>query len=196
VKFAEELKAVMDAVGLKRPILVGWSFGARIIADYLLKYGSARNQLHSPAISPNPAHFGPGIKKLAEARDADFATSIRGTREFLRACFLKELAKDEFETMLVYNASVPLEIRGWFGRPASDTESLQRLLRSLALPVLVSHGLEDQVILPELSRWLKTIIPAAKLSFHQESGHAPFFEDSKRFNRELEAFAAQTSQSS
>lgn len=199
VKFAEELKAVMDAVGLKRPILVGWSFGARIIADYLLKYGSASLagiNFIAPAISPNPAHFGPGIKKLGEARDADFATSIRGIREFLRACFLKEPAKDEFETMLVYNASVPLEIRGWFGRPASDTESLQRLLRSLALPVLVSHGLEDQVILPELSRWLKTIIPAAKLSFHQESGHAPFFEDSERFNRELEAFAAQTSQSS
>ena len=80
--------------------------------------------------------------------------------------------------------------------PASDTESLQRLLRSLALPVLVSHGLEDQVILPELSRWLKTTIPAANLSFHQECGHAPFFEDSERFNRELEAFAVQTSQSS
>ena len=125
VKFAEELKAVMDAVGLKCPILVGWSFGARIIADYLLKYGSASVagiNFIAPAISPNPAHFGPGIKKLAEARDADFATSIRGTREFLRACFLKELTRDEFETMLVYNASVPLEIRRWFGRSASDTQ--------------------------------------------------------------------------
>ena len=62
VKFAEELKAVMDAVGLRRPILVGWSFGARIIADYLLKYGSASLagiNFIAPAISPNPAQFGP-----------------------------------------------------------------------------------------------------------------------------------------
>ena len=194
VMFAEELKAVMDAAELKRPTLVGWSFGTRIIADYLLKFGSDRLagiNFVAPAISPNPHHFGPGVKKLAEARDADFAKSIYGTREFLRTCFLKEPAKDEFETMLVYNASVPVEIRQWFGRSTGDAESLQWLLHSLALPVLISHGLEDQVILPELSRWLGTIVPASELSLYQRSGHAPFFEEADRFNGELEAFAIQ-----
>ena len=145
----------------------------------------------APAISPNPEHFGPGIKKLAMTRDADFATSIRGTKEFLRACFLNEPARDEFETMLAYNASVPVEIRRSFGRSASDTEAVQDLMRSLSLPVLISHGLEDQVIRPELSRWLKALIPAAELSLYQESGHAPFFEEPARFNRELEVFAVE-----
>jgi len=199
VKFAEELRAVMDAAGVQRPILVGWSFGTRIIADYLLKFGSAGLaglNFVAPVISPNPEHFGPGIKKLAKARDADFATSISGTKEFLRACFLHEPARDEIETMLVYNASVPLQIRRSFGRSASDTEALQGLMRSLAVPVLISHGLGDQVILPELSRWLKAMIPAAELSLYQESGHAPFFEESARFNRELEVFAARMNQGS
>ena len=199
VRFADELKTVMDAVGVKRPILVGWSFGTRIIADYLLRFGTSRLagiNLVAPAISPNPDHFGPLIEKLAEARDEDFATRIRGTREFLRACFLKEPAKDAFETMLVVNASVPPQIRRWFNRPTSDAESLQSLLRSLTLPVLISHSLEDQVILPELSRWLGTMIPTAKVSFYQASGHAPFFEEPDRFNRELEVFAAHANQDS
>jgi hypothetical protein len=65
------------------------------------------NQLGGSGISPNPDHFGPLIEKLAEARDEDFATSIRGRRKFFRACFLKEPARDAFETMLVVNASVP-----------------------------------------------------------------------------------------
>jgi len=193
-RFADELHAVMQAAELKRPILVGWSFGTRIVADYLLKFGSdqlAGVNFVAPAISPNPDHYGPGVKKLGLARDPDFAKSIRGNREFLRACFFKEPTQDEFETMLAYNTSVPREIRRWFGRPASDTESVQRLLGSLAVPVLISHGLEDQVILPELSRWLGTVIPKAKLSFYQESGHAPFFEAADQFNRELEVFAAQ-----
>jgi pimeloyl-ACP methyl ester carboxylesterase len=197
VKFAEELRAVMDTVEVQRPILVGWSFGTRIIADYLLKFGSAGLagvNFVAPVISPNPEHFGPGIKKLAMTRDADFATSIRGTKEFLRACFLNEPPRDEFETMLAYNASVPVEIRRSFGRSASDTEAVQDLMRSLSLPVLISHGLEDQVIRPELSRWLKALIPAAELSLYQESGHAPFFEEAARFNRELEVFAARISQ--
>jgi len=194
-RFADELQAVIEAAGFKRPILVGWSFGTRIVADYLLKFGSDRLagiNFVAAAISPNPGHYGPGIKKLGQTRDTDFAKSIRGNREFLRTCFCKEPAREEFETMLAYNASVPREIRRWFGRPASDTESVQRLLGSLTVPVLISHGLADQVILPELSRWLGTVIPKAKLSFFQESGHAPFFEEADRFNGELEVFAAQT----
>ena len=192
VRFAEELKAVMDATDAMRPILVGWSFGTRIIADYLLTFGAARLvalNLVAPAISPNPDHFGLGIEKLAEAKDEDFATSIRGTKEFLRVCFSREPARDTFETMLIVSASVPVPIRRWFARPASDAEPLQRLLRSLAIPVLLSHGAEDRVISPELSRWLAQTIPNARLSLYPDSGHAPFFEDPERFNRELEALA-------
>ena len=155
-KFAQELKAVMDAAGVRRPVLVGWSFGTRIIADYLLKFGSAGLaglNFVAPVMSPNPEHFGPGIKKLAKARDADFATSISGTKEFLRACFVNEPARDEMETMCLQRQRAP-RIRRSFGRSASDTETLQTLMRSLDVPVLISHGLEDQVILPELSRWM------------------------------------------
>jgi non-heme chloroperoxidase len=90
--------------------------------------------------------------------------------------------------MLVYNASVPLEVRRWFGRATSDAEAVQGMWRSLALPTLITHGLQDRVIKPELSRWLKTLMPAAETSFYRDSGHAPFFEESERFNSELEAF--------
>ena len=196
-RFADELKAVMDAVGVKRPTLVGWSFGTRIVADYLLKFGTGRLagiNFVAPVISSNPDHFGPHVEHLAEARDEDFATSIRGTRKFLRACFLREPARDPFETMLVVSASVPPQIRRSFKRPTSDAESLQGLLRSLTRPALISHGLEDQVVLPELSRWLAAMIPAAQVSFYQASAHTPFFEEPDRFNRELEAFAIHANQ--
>ena len=33
--WADELQAVMDATGIKRPVLAGWSYGGRIMADYL-----------------------------------------------------------------------------------------------------------------------------------------------------------------
>ena len=65
------------------------------------------------------------------------------------------------------------------------------MLGSLAVPVLISHGLEDQVILPELSRWLGTVIPKASLSLYEQCGHAPFFDAWDRFNGELEVFATQ-----
>ena len=37
--WAEELKAMIDGAKLKQPVLVGWSYGGRIIAEYLMEYG-------------------------------------------------------------------------------------------------------------------------------------------------------------
>lgn len=190
-RLADELKAVMTAAGLKRPVLVGWSFGTRIVADYLLKFGSAELAgivLVAPVTSPDPNHFGPAIAALAQARDEDLATSIQGTRAFLRQCFAAEPANDQFETMLVYNALVPVPIRRWFGRAASDAAAVQAMWRSFDRPALIVHGMEDRAVRPDLSRWLKTLIPEAEISLYQGSGHAPFFEAHERFNSELEAF--------
>src|SRR5512139_578071 len=38
-RWAAEVKAVMEAAKLKKPVLVGWSYGGRIIAEYLMEYG-------------------------------------------------------------------------------------------------------------------------------------------------------------
>ena len=35
-RWAGELKSVMEAANLKKPVLVGWSYGSRIIAEYLM----------------------------------------------------------------------------------------------------------------------------------------------------------------
>jgi non-heme chloroperoxidase len=192
-RLADELRAVMAAADLKRPVVVGWSFGTRVIADYLLRFGSSELAgiiLVAPVTSPNADHFGPGINALARARDDDLSIGIEGTRAFLRACFSREPSRDEFETMLVYNAFVPLRIRRWFGRAMSDAEAVQAMWRSLSLPVLIAHGLEDQVVRPELSRWLTELMPTAEISLYQNSGHAPFFEEAQKFNFELESFVA------
>ena len=38
-RWAEELKTVIEGAKLKSPVLVGWSYGGRIIAEYLMEYG-------------------------------------------------------------------------------------------------------------------------------------------------------------
>ena len=37
--WADDLAAVLEAVSARRPVLVGWSYGAFVIADYLRAYG-------------------------------------------------------------------------------------------------------------------------------------------------------------
>lgn len=40
--WGHEVQAVIDATGLKRPVLVGWSYAGRVISDYVATKGTDR----------------------------------------------------------------------------------------------------------------------------------------------------------
>ena len=62
------------------------------------------------------------------------------------------------------------------------------MLPRLGVPVLVTHGDRDGIVLPELGRITADAVPGARLSIYGGIGHTPFREDAPRFNRELAAF--------
>jgi len=186
--WADEAEAVMDATGLKRPVLVGWSYGGRIMADYLKVHGTARlaglNYVDASQ-KADPSFFGPNLKNLPLMASEDLATNIAATRAFLHDCFSRQPTREEFETMLAFNMMVPPKVRlGLSGRPLDVDD----LLKSLKLPVLVTHGSEDKNANLVAAEYTAKMIPGAKLSVYQGIGHSPFFEDAPRFNAELAAF--------
>lgn len=63
------------------------------------------------------------------------------------------------------------------------------VLASLSVPVLVIHGLEDQIVLPSMARHVVECCPSAVASWYEDVGHMPFVEANERFDRELAAFA-------
>src|SRR5262249_19263726 len=115
----------------------------------------------------------------------DLATNIAATRAFLHDCFSRQPTREEFETMLAFNMMVPPKVRlGLSGRPLDVDD----LLKSLKLPVLVTHGSEDKNANLVAAEYTAKMIPGAKLSVYEGIGHSPFFEDAPRFNAELAAF--------
>jgi pimeloyl-ACP methyl ester carboxylesterase len=54
--------------------------------------------------------------------------------------------------------------------------------------VLLSHGREDEIVLPSMAEHVAAICATAEPSWYHAVGHMPFWEDHQRFNRELEAF--------
>jgi pimeloyl-ACP methyl ester carboxylesterase len=187
--WAGDLAAVIAAKGLKRPVLVGWSYGGRIIADYLATYGAGAitgiNYVNARC-STEPALFGPAQIHLAGMQSPDLAENIAATRRFLRACFERRPAADDFETMLAFNMIVPAAIRAFIlGRPPETTEALARL----QCPVLVTHGRQDPIILTAMAEFVARTVKGARLSLYDDAGHSPFFEDAPRFNAELAEFA-------
>jgi pimeloyl-ACP methyl ester carboxylesterase len=186
--WGDEVQAVIDTAGLKRPVLVGWSYAGRVISDYLASRGAGRLagiNFVDASIKLDPASFGDNFKNLPLMVSEDLATNIAATRAFVRGCFSKQPSADDFEIMLAFNMMVPPKVRdGLSGRPFDATDSMSKL----KLPVLVTHGAEDRNVKVGAARYIAATIPGAQLSIYEGIGHSPFYEDADRFNSELAAF--------
>ena len=99
--WADDVAAIIDQLRLDRPVLVGWSYGAFVICDYVRAYGQERIaaiDFVEGAVKLGEAAFGtligPGfLDHFADATADDLPTNIRGMRAFVRACVAKPLAR-------------------------------------------------------------------------------------------------------
>ena len=186
--WGDEVQAVIDAAGFKRPVLVGWSYAGRVISDYVATHGAGKlagiNFVDAP-IKVDPALIGENLKNLPLMASEDLSTNIAATRTFLHGCFSRQPSADDYEIMLAFNMMVPPKVRGGLGgRPLDATDMMSKL----TLPVLVTHGSEDRNAKLGAAKYTASVIPGAKLSVYEGIGHAPFYEDAPRFNAELATF--------
>ncbi len=190
--WADDLAAVMAAKGLRLPVLVGWSMGGRVIRQYLINYGDAAiagvNFVASQVIE-EPRFRGPGAPKPLPDR-LTLEEEIDMTIAFLDGCFGRKPSEAVFRRALGYNMRVPAAVRraiaGW-STPAPLTIDA---LRRMTVPVLITHGRQDTVVLPAAAEMAASTIAHARLSWFDDCGHSPFVEDAPRFNDELAAFVA------
>jgi len=192
--WADDVAAVIEQHRLERPVLVGWSYGGFIISDYLRAYGEqaiAGVNLVGGAVMLKPPtfdHLGMGL--LANAEDAcssDLTTSIPAVLRFLSACTARPLTPDDWNSAVSWNMIVPAEVRSALISRQIDGDDV---LSSLTIPVLVTHGRSDDIVLPSMAEHVAAVCNTAQLSWYDETGHMPFLENEVRFNRELADFAA------
>ena len=187
-RWAEELNALMEGAKLKRPILVGWSYGGRIIVEYLMEYGDkniAGINFVGAFTKVVPELLGPATPAVMKMVSENPAENFESTRSFLQFSTAKELPPDDMEMMLAYNMVVPARVRRHLlHRPAA----YEATLRKITVPVLVTHGMEDRVALVPMARYTESVVTNAQVSIYEGVGHMPFWEDAPRFNRELGEF--------
>jgi non-heme chloroperoxidase len=186
--WADDLAAVIAAAGLKRPALVAWSYGGRVVADYVRFHGQdgiAGINYVAAITKSDRAFWGPELKLTAEMAANDLAVNVRASRRFVHACFAGRPAGEEMDATLAYTMVVPAKVRALvMGRTRDEGD----ILGELRVPVLVTHGTMDRIILLAAGRYTAAQVPGARLSLYDGVGHSPFFEDPTRFNRELAAF--------
>jgi pimeloyl-ACP methyl ester carboxylesterase len=77
---------------------------------------------------------------------------------------------------------VPSAVRGALISRELDGSDV---LSSVSVPVLVTHGHDDTIVLPSMAEHTLSVCPAATPSWYDGVGHMPFWEASDRFDREL-----------
>jgi non-heme chloroperoxidase len=193
-RWADDVAAIVGALGLDRPVLVGWSYGAFVICDYIRAYGQdsvAAINFVEGAVRLGEAAFGTLIgpaflDHFVGATTDDLPTNIEAMRSFVRACFVKQVSNDDLEAAVCWNVLVPAAVRAHLGARELDYDDV---LRGLEVPLLVTQGRADTVVLPSMAEHVLATCPTSQVSWYDGVGHVPHLEDSDRFNRELAELA-------
>ena len=82
---------------------------------------------------------------------------------------------------------VPPQVRGALISREIDGDDV---LATLSVPVLVTHGRSDTIVLPSMAEHVLDVCKTATPSWYDGVGHAPLLEDHPRFNHELADLAA------
>jgi non-heme chloroperoxidase len=196
--WADDLAAVIGQLRLDRPVLVGWSYGGFVICDYIRAHGQDRIaaiDFVAGGVKLGEAAFGtligPGfLDNFADITADDLPTNIRGVRALVRAFPTKPLPPDDVETLLCSSMTVPAQIRANLGARQIDGEDV---LRTLEVPLLVTQGRADTIVLPAMAEHVLATCPTAEPSWYDGVGHTAHLEQPERFNRELAALTRRVS---
>lgn len=192
--WAADLAAVIAALALDRPVLVGWSYGARVIASHLQAQGDgavagvvlvggilATGTAREPWMSAEP---NPALDR--DLYTGDLPRRLAATARFVDACMETPLDRQSYGEMVGASMLCPAHVRR--AMFAGDHD-LRPALSALGRPGLAIHGERDRIVAPAVGAAAARIMPAGRLAAYSGIGHAPFMEAPERFNADLAGFA-------
>jgi pimeloyl-ACP methyl ester carboxylesterase len=193
--WAGDVAAIIAALGLERPLLLGWSMGGWVCCDYLRLHGddgiAGLVLVGSTARSGALANPSPAAKRSPEVRaegmySDDHAAALEATIAFVQACFAQPLSAHDLAFMVGFNMLVPPHARGPSRLRARDDRDVMAALRK---PALVIQGAEERLVLPPVFEEVVAALPDPSVAVYEGCGHAPFWEAPDRFDADLAAFA-------
>ncbi|MCX4098805.1 alpha/beta fold hydrolase [Nocardia sp. alder85J] len=194
--WAADVAAVLAGEGIETgAVLLGWSYGGIVLSDYLARYGTvavagvvycgaqAGIGRGVPGSEPGPAMR----TAIPDVFEESAGKAIRGFGAFGSANTGAGRDKGvDAQRLFGGSLATPPRVRkALMYRTVDNTATL----RTLDVPVLVLHGLEDPVVPPENGRYTAAAVPDSRTSFWEGAQHGLFIEDPDRFAAEVTEFA-------
>lgn len=196
VNWAGDVAKIIQTLKLDRPVLLGWSYGTLVVADYVRHYGTAGIRGIElvgayGGFTPPPPPAPPAIAEMMgrtralqmSSSPADNAAAARGGARMLTA---KDMGAEWYDRATAVSMMLPMYARKqMFDRKLANAD----LIPTIGVPVLLNVGAKDLSTPEATARELAAQLKSATVSVYADAGHSPFAEDPVRFNRELAEFA-------
>lgn len=193
----EDLRAVLDQLGIANGALIGCSQGGRIAIDFTLTYPQRVTALVliAPAVSgaPDPEAFSPDIQARIDALDAaEEADDLGRINEAEAALWLDGptspagRVSGALRDLFLDMNGIALQMPDFLEE--IEPPSAYECVAALSLPVLVIWGDLDFPHLKERCQYLIETIPAAQSEEIPDTAHLPNLEQPERINILLRNF--------
>lgn len=199
--WAEDVAAVIRATGLRRPLIVGWSYGGYVAMDYVRVFGtkdvagiamvgSLGGLVSRPRFSEGASDAARAMRERSAAqRGADLQAFVTAGAETGSGYVAPAMTALERQNFFATEIMTPAYVRtAMLGRTLDNTD----LVEKLSLPVMFFRGSKDVTMPMDGLQSLLDRIRGARLSAYEGVGHLPFMENAERFDAELAAFATET----
>ena len=193
-RLADDVRMVIEALGLENITLAGHSMGGAIAIRYMARYGGhnvaklALIGAAAPVFTKRPDFpYGKTIKEvndLIESTYTDRPNMLRGFADIFFARYLTESFKDWFQglgLMASGNATAKCLV-------SLRDEDLRRDLSLIHTPTIILHGKQDKVCPFVLGELMHASIQNSTLIPFEYSAHGLFYCELEKFNRELAQF--------
>lgn len=196
--WAEDVQRVIAATGLERPLVVAWSYGTLVVADYIRHHGTDRiggivmigatGGLVPYTNVAGSAEARAKMKSLYQlAVSPGLENTLLASRGTVPWLTYKPMPPDWTATAETVNALVPPYARGALVQHlySNNTDIVGRV----HVPVLLMAGAEDRGDPESLLRTLADALPLhADIKIYAGTGHSVFAEEPEKFDRDLDAF--------
>lgn len=198
-KWAEDLQRVITATHLQKPVILGWSYGSLVVADYVRKYGTqslagivlagAYGGLMPPPPPPKQPPPAAMLAEMAHQRElqlsGDMHDRMTGVQGFARMITAKPMPAGWMADTTMMGMLTATEARRYmFERSMNNTD----LVAGIDVPTLIVIGGKDPSTPEAQGRELAAMLKHGQQSFYPQSGHSAFAEFPERFDKELAAF--------
>lgn len=186
--WGEDVARVIAALALKKPLVVGWSFGGNVamdfaatqpqvpVAGYLL-VGTAAGTTAAPAPPPAPASAPP-----RPTASPDLVANIGAVQASTDFLFKRPGIAPELRAQF---AAAAMRVGPWVEQAVAKRPRVDQAFVP-SQPLTFATGEQDPLVGAPVLAKLKTLFPAARFVAFPGAGHAPFLEDPARFNALLD----------